>query len=206
MDIDGPGTDLPTAARFAARLAGLLAGLLVVSSCTAAPEPADKATDQPGPAATAGQRYADSQVGFSIVPPARWRAQPSPGANPVVTFFEPSPDDSGGAPVLANLVVVVTGTDEGLDANLSAARQQLPGALPNYQPATDERTQLSDGTPAHLLGGTYLQRGVELRNLQLVVVADNSCYVATATTSAARFDSYRDVVLGSLLTFSPRGG
>lgn len=197
MDVEGPRGTLWSTARFGARLVGMLVGLALVASCATDPGPSGS---EHAPAL--GQRYVDSQVGFSIVPPADWQTQPNPAANPVVTFLRTPTDPEG--PV--TIIVAVAGTDEGLDENLAAARVQLPQVLSNYQSLTDENTQLADGTPAHLLGGSYTQRGTELRNLQLVAVIDGTSYVATATAPSASFDDYRDVVHSSLLTLSPRIG
>ncbi|WP_028935497.1 LpqN/LpqT family lipoprotein [Pseudonocardia spinosispora] len=196
MDVEGPRGALWSTARFGARLVGVLFGLALVASC-AGPDPSDS-----GDAPTLGQRYVDSQVGFSITPPADWQTRPTPATNPVVTFVRTPADPAG--PV--TIIVFVSGTDEGLDANITAARQQLPQLLPNYRSLTDESTQLSDGTPAHLLGGSYTQNGAELRNLQMVAVVGGTSYVATATGPSTSFDDYRDVVHSSLLTLSPRIG
>lgn len=189
----------------------LAAGTIALAACSGPATPPPTTGSPPAPPAVPTPstprpaEYVDTEYGYRLVPPPGWRATPpSPQQPAAVTalFVRPAPDSSAGVPFQVNMNVVVSPTAAGLDENATGAKQQLPGVLPDYRAVLDERTELSGGRPAHLLGATYTQQGMRLRNLQLITVADGRSYVVTATTPEAGWQRYADEIRDSLLSLS----
>jgi hypothetical protein len=169
-------------------ITGLLAALLL-AGCTstvagvpvAVPGPAPTtAAPPPSPApGLLGSTYADTGGRFRITPPAGWRVGTSTTAG-IAVLFSPSTRTGSFTPGLS---VYVVDSTLPLDGTVAGARSELTG-LSSYASTTDEPITLPDGTPAHLLGGTYrdLGRDLDLRNLQLFAVHDGKAFAVTATT------------------------
>lgn len=168
----------------------MILGLLVVAvlaGCTAtvpgtpaaAPGPAPTtAPAAPSPApGLLGTQYADPQGRFRVTPPTGWRVGTSAESGVAVLFAEPA-----AGRFRANLNVYVVASGLTLDATVVGARSELRG-LAGYASTTDEAVTLTDGTPAHLLGGTYrdLGRDLDLRNVQLFTVRAGRAVAVTAT-------------------------
>jgi hypothetical protein len=185
-------------------IAALLGALALLAGCTttvsgiAAPDPAASAAAAP---AQAGG-FSDARNRFRIAPPAGWTPDTSGGQNTAVVFRDPTPTRSGDLSFSANINVIVVPATADLDATIVGARQELSG-LPGYASTDDEAAVLPDGTPAHLLGGTFTdpRSGAQLRNLQMFAVRGGSGVVATGTAPATSWASFAqpfDVALRTL--------
>jgi len=166
---------------------GLLAALLL-AGCTATvagvpnPVPGPAPTTAPPPPSPApgllGSPYADTGGRFRVTPPAGWRVGTSTTTGIAVLFSPPARTGS----FTPGMSVYVVDSTLPLDGTVAGARSELKG-LSSYTSTTDEPITLTDGTPAHLLGGTYrdLARGLDLRNLQLFTVHGGKAFAVTAT-------------------------
>ena len=171
-----------------------LVALLVLAGCTstvtgvAAPEPAS-ASAAPGLSTSAP--FADARNRFHIAPPAGWTADTTGAQGTAVVFRDPNPTAAGDRTFNANINVIVVPAAAALDATIDGARQELRG-LPGYASTADEAAVLTDGTAAHLLGGTFTdsRSGAQLRNLQMFTVRGGSSVVATGTAPAASWTSF----------------
>jgi hypothetical protein len=96
--------------------------------------------------------------------------------------------------------VIVVPAVADLPGIVRGARQEVR-ALGDYRPMADEPVTLPDGTPAHLLGGTFRNpdTGLALRNVQLLAVrAGAETVVVTGTALADEWDGYGPVFETSL--------
>jgi hypothetical protein len=176
-------------------IAVLLATLVAMAGCTttvsgiAAPDPAASSAAAPAPAQVGG--FSDARNRFRIAPPAGWTADTGGGQGTAVVFRNPTPTRTGDLSFSANINVIVVPATADLDATIVGARQELSG-LPGYASTDDEAVVLSDGTPAHLLGGTFTdaRSGAQLRNLQMFAVRGGSGVVATGTAPATSWASF----------------
>ncbi|MGI5125949.1 hypothetical protein ACQEVB_03945 [Pseudonocardia sp. CA-107938] len=175
---------------------GVVAGLLlagcsgtVAGSPTAAPgPPPTTAAPPPSPApGILGTPYTDTGGRFRITPPADWRVGTSSNSGIAVLF---SPTARTG-PFTPGISVFVVDSGLPLAETVAGARSELTG-LTAYTSTTDQPITLTDGTPAHLLGGTYRDaaRGLDLRNLQLFTVHGGKAFAVTATTAAGDWAEY----------------
>lgn len=70
-------------------------------------------------------------------------------------------------------------------------------------PTTDEAVVLRDGTPAHMLGGKFVDAaGLTLHNVQLFTVHNGSAIVATGTSPTDAWDAYASAFDTSLRTLT----
>jgi hypothetical protein len=162
----------------------------------AAPEPASGSSSSAAPAsARSGKPFDDAQGRFGLTPPAGWVIDDSGEQGTAVLFLEPRSAATEARGFSANINVLVVPSPADLPAAVAGARQELT-SLDGYDSTTDESVVLRDGTPAHLLGGTFVDpgSGLALRNEQLFAVHDGSAIVATGTSLAESWGSYEPVL------------
>jgi hypothetical protein len=173
------------------------AGCSVEVPGTPAPDPAAVSAPAPRPA---GAVFDDAQGRFHLVPPPGWIIDTSGVQNTAVIFADPRPTESASGRFRANInVLVLPAAAADLPATVTIARQELR-ALGDYRPTADERVILSDGSPAHLLGGTFQDpsSGLALRNIQLLTVRDGETVVVTGTAPTDAWAGYEAVFETSL--------
>jgi hypothetical protein len=182
-----------------------LAGCSVSVQGTAAPEPAAAAAAPVSGPAPSGDVFADAQGRFGLAPPAGWAVDTSGAQGTAVVFMEPQPAGSAAERFGANINVLVAQSPADLPSTIAGARQELRG-LRGYTPTADEAVTLHDGTPAHILGGTFVDSasGLSLRNVQLFTVHGGTAIVATGTSSADAWGSYETVFNTSLRSLTVR--
>lgn len=162
-------------------------------------EPSQPAVDDSGLAA---EPETTDGSGASLRGPEGWEFDDSGQFGPDFVFFNPEPDEMDGQPFAAN-VNVVNEPAQGLDTEgyAAAGAAALPQVLTGYT-SVEERDVEVAGKPARIIGGTFEQGEVELRNLQLITVADDTGYTVTATALAQDWDEYAELFEASLLSLS----
>jgi len=192
------------------RLALVLSMIALVGGCTvivdgvAAPGPVVAAlTVDPVPP---GDRFSDAEKRFTIAPPKGWKAETSGAQGTAVVFVAPTPTPADGGTFSANINVLVVPSTADLPSTVLGARQELRG-LAGYTSTTDEDAALYGGTEAHVLGGTFTDKGsgLKLRNLQLFAVHDGSTTVVTGTAPQQGWGSYAAVFDTALRTLTVAG-
>jgi hypothetical protein len=177
-----------------------------VPPATSAAAPVPPAAPVPSPAAVpsapAAGAFSDAGNRFTIVPPPGWVADTSGVQGTAVVFRAPT----AGGTFRANLNVIVVPATAELAATIQGARRELR-TLPGYTATDDEPAALADGTPAHLLGGTFTDAGsgAPLRNLQIFTVRGRSGVVATGTAPAGSWPSFAEPVDTALRTLRVGG-
>lgn len=165
------------------------ASMTPTTTLTGPPTVAPTGALAPGPPADI---FADSRGRFRMVPPPSWTVDTSGTRGAAVVFLDPEPTPTASGPFTANINVIVVPASADLPATVVGARQELLG-LNRYVSATDEPFTLRDGTPAHMLGGTFTDpgSGLDLRSLQLFTVVGASTIVVTGTALATTWDVHR---------------
>jgi hypothetical protein len=186
-------------------IAAALAVAVSVAGCTVAipgapaADPAAVARPAPSPRPP-GAAFQDGKGRFDIVPPPGWTVDATGSQDTAVIFADPRPSESSGGRFRANINVIVVPAVADLPGIVRGARQEVR-ALGDYRPTADEPVTLPDGTPAHLLGGTFRNpdTGLALRNVQLLAVsAGAETVVVTGTALADEWDGYGPVFETSL--------
>jgi probable lipoprotein LpqN len=184
---------------------GALAGCSLDVSGSARADPAASApTPTPSPSPpppTVAPGFVDPQGRFGITAPSGWQADTSGKSGTEVIFSSPKADttDAGELPANINVVVVPGGAD--LEQTIEASRKSLK-TLPNYEEITDTPVVLDDGTPAHLLGGTFTRSGLALQNLQLFTSAGGTDMVVTGTALEKTWDKWEGLFDQTFQTFT----
>jgi len=185
--------------------AAVLAGVVIVTGCTVAvpgaPAADPAAVARPAPSTRPpGPAFRDALTRFDLVPPLGWTVDASGVENTAVVFTDPQVSESASGRFRANINVVVVPASADLPGIVAGARQEVR-SLADYRPTDDEPATLSDGSPAHLFGGTYRDptTGLVLRNLQLIALHGSAdTVVVTGTALADTWDGYGPVYERSL--------
>jgi hypothetical protein len=186
-------------------IAAALAGAMSAAGCTVAvpgsPAADPAALSRPAPSPRPpGPAFRDALSRFDIVPPPGWTVDASGTENTAVVFADPEVSESPAGRFRANINVIVVPAHADLPGIVTGARQEVR-ALADYVPVADEPVTLPDGSPAHLLGGTYHDpdTGLALRNVQLLALHGTAeTVVVTGTALADRWDGYGTVFETSL--------
>jgi hypothetical protein len=193
-------------------VAAALAVALGAAGCTVAipgapaADPAALARPAPSPRPP-GEVFRDAQGRFDLVPPPGWTVDTTGAQNTAVIFADPRPSESQSGRFRANINVIVVPAAADLPGIVTGARQEVR-ALADYRPTADAPVTLPDGSPAHLLGGTYHDpgTGLALRNVQLLAVhGGTETVVATGTALADTWDGYGAVFETSLRSLTVAG-
>lgn len=181
----------------------LVTGMALAACSTvagvAAPEQVSGSSSATPASAPSGKPFDDAQGRFGLTPPAGWVVDDSGDQGTAVLFLEPRSAGTETRGFSANINVLVVPSPADLPTAVAGARQELTG-LDGYDSTTDESVVLPDGTPAHLLGGAFVDpgSGLVLRNEQLFAVHDGSAIVATGTALADSWESYEQVLDSAL--------
>jgi hypothetical protein len=137
--------------------------------------------------------YVDSVVGFSINVPLGWKVQKNPQQGILVSFT--NPNDPG------NSINVVSESSQGLDLQeyVDVNKEQIQNLLANYTLVDDEEVDLN-GQAGYLLGGTFGQDELMVKNRQLYVVANNKAYVVTATSAEDKWPDSEEAMDASMMS------
>jgi Probable lipoprotein LpqN len=191
------------------RACGIAAALAVavgVAGCTVAipgtpsADPSAVVARPAPPPRPPGEVFRDAEGRFDLVPPPGWTVDTTGAQNTVVIFADPRPSQSPSGRFRANINVILVPARGDLARIVTGARQEVR-ALGGYRTTQDEPVTLPDGSPAHLLGGTYSDpsSGLALRNVQVMAIRGGTeTVVVTGTALADTWTGYGSVFETSL--------
>jgi hypothetical protein len=190
--------------RIATACIALLMAGVAVTGCTVqvqgtpAASPAALATPSPAPQPP-GDVFADAQGRFGLVSPTGWTVDTSGAQGTAVIFLDPQLSTSIAGQFSANINVLLVQSGADLSTTVLGARRELRG-LTGYTSTADEPVTLGDGTPAHLLGGSFSEpsTGLALRNVQLFTVHGGATVVVTGTSLQDVWSLYEQTFQTSL--------
>jgi hypothetical protein len=145
--------------------------------------------------------FADAAGRFDLAPPTDWTVDTSGAQGTAAVFLSPDQVSTPQGPFQPNVnVIIAPSPGAQLDGLLDSTRTQLTTQLSGYKSTTDDAVTLTDGTAAHLFGGTFTDQasGLELRNLQLFTVDGASVYVVTGTAPTSAWSTYEPLLDASL--------
>ncbi|MCO1656795.1 hypothetical protein [Pseudonocardia humida] len=157
-----------------------------------APQPTSAApTPGGGGQARQGDAFDDAQGRFDLLPPEGWDVDTSGQQGTTAVFLDPQPVSTAAGQFRVNVNVIVGAFDGDLDDLLAETRTQLT-TFTAYTSTADEDVELSDGTKAHLIGGTFTDdaSGFDLQNLQLFTVDGGNVFAVTGTAPVEVWDDY----------------
>lgn len=174
-------------------------GCSVRVSGTPAPNPTAVAAPPTPPPAAPENLVRDAQGRFGLVPPPGWTVDTSGVQGTAVVFVDPHPTETSAGRFSANINVVVGPSTADLRNTVLGTRRYLQG-LTDYRLAVDEPVALADGTPAHMIGGSFRDptSGYSMRNIQLLTVHDGLSIVVTGTSFEEAWNVYEGAFDSSL--------
>lgn len=160
---------------------------------TPAPVPADALSATP---------YTQASSSFAIRFPEGWTVDDAGQFGALVFAVNPTPDIKDEAKFSSNMNITSEDVQAAtLDEYISITQEALPKFLSDYK-VTEDRVVTVGGIPARIIGGTFTQGQLKLRNIQLVVIKDGKAYVVTATSLASSWNAYKAVMEASAMTFT----
>lgn len=183
-----------------------------VENKTASPENTETAQANPEQAKTIDPAILAESVKLekTIIAPAGWIArQGAVAARPLAVFFKPAPEnDAAGKNIFnENISVVKDNFKNSAVADLAAyvakskAILQSSPKIVDYKTLSDRNVNLSNGSRATLIGGSYMQNGVALKNMQLYAANGDDVYIITGAVLAQNWDAEKDMIGQAVMSF-----
>lgn len=150
--------------------------------------------------------YTDPAGRFRLVPPAGWQVDTSGAQGTSLILVDPVPSVTPSGRLNATVTVLGVPSPADLPTTIAGARHDLQ-QLPEYRSTTDEPVTLSDGTAAHLLGGTFRDptSGLALRNLQIFTVHEGATIVVTGLALPELWSGFEPVFQRCLRSLTVTG-
>ncbi len=145
-----------------------------------------------------------SMLEKAVVPPAGWASrQGVVSYRPLAVFFKPEFEkDAAGKNVFnENISIVRDGLLNGQSEYIAKAKAALLGKMSDYKILSDREVNLADGSPAILIGGSFTQNGLAMKNMQLYAFKDSKAYIITGITLAQNWDAEKDMIGAAVMSF-----
>ena len=139
---------------------------------------------------------------FSIRYPKNWVLGQGFEAGVLATFLNEKIDQDGQNSFSAN-IQVSSGPAKSLslDSYVKAQKNALPKVLSGYE-LIQERKVNVNGADGYIIDGSFSKGALQLRSKQLIVVKNSKAYLVTGTALNSTWDTYKDLMEASLLTFT----
>ncbi len=152
-------------------------------------------------AALTAAPFTNASSSFSIQFPEGWKTDESGQFGALVFALNPVVDKDGDSSFSTNMNVTSEAVQNAtLDEYIKATLDALPKFLSEYK-TTENKEVTVNGLPGRLIGGTFTQGKLKLRNTQLLVIDKGTAYVVTGTALQSNWKSYADVIAASSMTF-----
>jgi len=145
-----------------------------------------------------------SQLEKSITPPAGWIVrQGMVNYRPMAIFFKPEAEkDENGDKVINEYVNVIR--DNLLNnANdyVEKAKAAWQAKNVGYNLINERKVNLSDGSEAVLITGSFTQNGAEIKNMQLYAGKGDLMYIVSGFVLAKNWDAEKDMIGAAVMSF-----
>lgn len=144
--------------------------------------------------------YINIENGFSINPPKNWTMIDGSDYGTLITFKS---NESTLNKALVPNINVVSEPAQGylLDEYVEASIDGLQTYLENYVLVNQDKIKL-DGVNATILTGKFTQEGIDIQNMQMIYIKNDTAYIVTATVEASDWNNnYEDLFTASFNTF-----
>lgn len=149
----------------------------------------------------------------SITPPSGWvKRLGTISSRPLAAFFKPAAEKDGSGKEVFNENISITrdslkavGTADAA-AYIAKSKTALQAKIKDYKILSERQVSLSGGTAATLIGGSFTQSGLALKNMQLFVFDGDDVYVVTGVALAANWDGERDMIGAAVMSFKIPSG
>ncbi|MFZ3100081.1 MAG: DcrB-related protein [Minisyncoccales bacterium] len=145
-----------------------------------------------------------SRLEQTITPPLGWTSrQAVVSYRPMALFFKPEQEkDDAGNKIFNEVVNIVRDNLLSKEEEyLAKAKGLLQSEIENYKSLSERKINLSDGSPATLIEGSFTQKEMAVRSMQLYAAKDNRIYILSGVVLAKNWDAEKDVIGAALMSF-----
>jgi len=145
-----------------------------------------------------------SRLEQTITPPSGWTSrQAVMSYRPMALFFKPEQEkDDAGNKIFNEVVNIVRDNLLSKEEEyLAKAKGLLQSEIENYKSLSERKINLSDGSPATLIEGSFTQKEMAVRSMQLYAAKDNRIYILSGVVLAKNWDAEKDVIGAALMSF-----
>jgi hypothetical protein len=148
------------------------------------------------------------KLATTIAAPSGWVARKGTiSSRPLAAYFKPTAEkDSSGKDAFNENISITrdslksVGTADAA-AYIAKSKTALQSKIADYKILSERKVNLSDGSQATLIGGSFGQNGMALKNMQLFAFSGDNVYVVTGAALAANWDSEKDMIGAAVLSF-----
>ena len=133
--------------------------------------------------------YKDVENKFTITPPNNWLMKNKNIGSASVQFINPVADEDATGKFSANINVLVEPTSLSVEDYAKASEETLSKLLSKYK-LIDFKKKTFGGLSGYIVGGTFENNGIALRNRQIFVVSKGNVYIATAISLNSLWNKY----------------
>jgi len=140
----------------------------------------------------------------TITPPAGWTSrQGTVSYRPLAIFFKPELEkDANGNDVFNENISIVRDNLIGAESEYVAkAKETLTSRMENYKIISERKVSLADGTAATLIGGSFAQNGMAMKNMQLYAAKGGNIYIITGVTLERNWNAQKDMIGAAVMSF-----
>lgn len=145
-------------------------------------------------------KYENKLFGFSITPPAGWKADNSGTFGTLVVFTNPELDVQGENKFTANMNIVAEDTNQTLDEYVDTSKGLLAQNFTSHTLVSESQASLP-GESAKILESTFDQGIFKLHNLQLVTIKTGKAYVVTTVSLDSNWEKYKTMFAETINSF-----
>lgn len=145
-------------------------------------------TAQNTPAAVHLEKYSNFEKEYSLEYPSNWMKNDVPQLD--LVLFAPPKEKDGNPHASMNVVSEKVGEKISLDQFYSESATNLTSALKDVKVEKNGTVQFN-GVPSKWMQYTHVMQGVTFRVLQYFIVADQTIFLMTFSSSDKDFDDYR---------------
>lgn len=149
-------------------------------SATPIPTPTGETTTFTPPEITFEPKpYRNELARFEIQIPSGWQVDDNGKSGTIVVLIDPKTTLANESVILTFISVSVGTSRDTLENEVKTAKEGLLKSFDSYKIDEDQQMFLN-GSTYHLLGGTYLAKGIKMRNRNLILIYNNRGYAIQA--------------------------
>jgi hypothetical protein len=187
------------------------AGLTPDNSETEAPAPEVAQNEEPNQETALQENQADpallaevAKLEKTITAPAGWTSrQGMMDFRPMVVFFKPEREkDEGGNNIFSeNINIVRDNLTIAESEYVAKAKEALKSNVGDYKIISERKVNLADGTAATLIGGSFVQNKIAMKNMQLYAAKNSKIYIITGVVLEKNWDAEKDLIGAAVMSF-----
>lgn len=187
------------------------AGLPPDNSETEALAPEVSQSEESNQEAASGENQADpallaevAKLEKTVTAPAGWTSrQGIMSSRPLVVFSKPESEknENGDNIFIENINIVRDNLTITESEYVARAKEALKSNVGDYKIISERKVSLADGTAATLIGGSFVQNKIAMKNMQLYAAKNSKIYIITGVVLEKNWDAEKDLIGAAVMSF-----